>query len=671
MKTCPQCRSTYPDDYQVCPRDQQPLAAAMPEIGPGSILRGKYEVLSKLGAGGMATVFKVRHLAFHQTSALKLVHPEFLSDPAFVKRFRNEAVVAWQLKHPNAVRIDDLDFTEDGRPFIVMEYIEGMSLFDLRKQKSGPWPADRCLTIVGQVVSALGAAHTVGIVHRDIKPSNIMLTNGPDGHGLVKVLDFGIAKTSDRAFAGMTSVMTAAAMIVGTPEYMSPEQASGGPESAIDGRADLYAVGVILYELVTGAHPFRADTPMGMLVQQLHTAPSPPRTINSDVSPALSALIVKALQKRPEDRFQSAAEMLKAVEDPEKWWREQQPAVQDQQPATPEPPVANVLAPEQPLPVQATNPPSAVTPAPATFVMNIPETKDIPPPPNVRPSQRPVYQTGNRSNQNYLWLAVFVGVLVVVLGVGGYLLFGRKRAEPVPQAVTPPVPAPVTTPAPATPPPVAATPNPAEPAANPDLGTPAKDAETSPAPAALPPSAPAPVVDATKIQVTKLLRSGQSDLRKQDFREAAQSFASALLLDKNNTEAKRGLAAAQKGVAGLSVAGATPKPPPVAGPASSGSGTAGSCAGGGNIVGGQMIEKPAPTYPAAAISAHVTGVVTVRAFIAKDGSVKSATAVSGPELLKGAAVDAVKAWRYRPFLQCGQPVEAETTVSLNFNLGAQ
>ncbi|WP_158820254.1 TonB family protein [Granulicella sp. S156] len=670
MKTCPQCRSTYPDDYQSCPRDQQLLTAAMPEIGPGSILRGKYEVLSKLGAGGMATVFKVRHLAFHQTAALKLVHPEFLSDPAFLKRFRNEAVVAWQLKHPNAVRIDDLDFTEDGRPFIVMEYIEGMSLYDMRKQKSGPWPAERCLTIVAQVVSALGAAHTVGIVHRDIKPSNIMLTNGPDGRALVKVLDFGIAKTSDRAFAGMTSVMTAAAMIVGTPEYMSPEQASGGPESAIDGRADLYAVGVILYELVTGAHPFRADTPMGMLVQQLHTAPSPPRTINSDVSPALSALIVKALQKKPEDRFQSAAEMLKAVEDPEKWWREQQPAVQDPQPTNPETPTANVVAPEQPLPVQVMNPPSTV--APATFVMSVPETKDIPPP-NVRLSPRPVRQAGKQLNQNHVWLAVFVVVFLVVLGVGGYLLFGRKRVEPVPQAVNPPVPAPVTTPAPATPPPPpeAAAPSPTEPAANPDLGSPAKDAETSPAPTALPPSAAAPVVDAAKIQVTKLLRSGQSDLRKQDFREAAQSFASALLLDKNNAEARRGLAAAQKGVAGLSVAGASPKPPPVAGPASGAGGAAGPCAGGGNIVGGQMLEKPAPTYPAAAISAHVTGVVTVRAFIAKDGSVKSATAVSGPELLKGAAVDAVRAWKYRPFLQCGQPVEAETTVSLNFNLGAQ
>jgi serine/threonine-protein kinase len=639
----------------------------MPEIGPGSILRGKYEVLSKLGAGGMATVFKVRHLAFHQTSALKLVHPEFLSDPAFLKRFRNEAVVAWQLKHPNAVRIDDLDFTEDGRPFIVMEYIEGMSLYDMRKQKSGPWPAERCLTIVGQVVSALGAAHTVGIVHRDIKPSNIMLTNGPDGRALVKVLDFGIAKTSDRAFAGMTSVMTAAAMIVGTPEYMSPEQASGGPESAVDGRADLYAVGVILYELVTGAHPFRADTPMGMLVQHLHTAPSPPRAINADVSPALSALIVKALQKKPEDRFQSAAEMLKAVEDPEKWWREQQPATQELQPTTPEAPTANVVAHEQPLPVQAVNPPSAVALAPATFVMSAPEPKNTTPP-SVRPAQRPVRQAVQPLNQNYLWLGVLVVVLIVVLGLGGYLLFGRRRPEPVRQAVNPPTPAPMTTPAPAIPPPPPAAATPSSTAPTPDLVPPAKEAET---PAAPPPPVAAPVVDPAKLEATKLLRSGQSALRKQDFREAAQSFASALLLDKNNSEAKRGLTAAQKGVAGLSVAETSPKPPPVAGPGAGGGGAAGPCVGGHDVIGGQMLEKPAPAYPAAAISGRVTGIVTVRAFIAKDGTVKSATAVSGPELLKGAAVDAVKAWKYRPFLQCGQPVEAETTVSLNFSLGTQ
>jgi serine/threonine protein kinase len=361
MKICPQCQSSYPDDYQVCPRDQKPLQV-QPEIEIGTVIRGKYEVLGKLGSGGMATVYEVRHLAFQQVAALKVVHRELLADPDFMKRFRNEAVVAWQLKHPNAVRIDDLDYTEDGRPYIVMEYIQGISLQDAGKRQPGPWPADLCFTIAGQVARALGAAHELGIVHRDIKPSNILLTTGPDGHGLVKVLDFGIAKTIGNAFAGMTAVKTSANMIIGTPEYMSPEQASGDDESQIDGRSDLYALGMVLYQMLAGVHPFRADTPMGMLVHQIHTEPVLP-PMQPEVPEATSALILKALRKKPEDRFQTAAEMLQALQDPEGWWRAQRGL----------PPQAGASAPE-PLPAPEIQPESqpesqpeireAVAPAP-------------------------------------------------------------------------------------------------------------------------------------------------------------------------------------------------------------------------------------------------------------------------------------------------------------------
>lgn len=369
MKLCPQCRNSYPDDYQTCPRDSTRLTAASPEIAPGDILRGKYEVLSQIGAGGMATVYKVKHRAFQEVAALKIVHAHFMHDPAFVKRFRNEAIVARQLKHPNAVRIDDFDYTDDGRPFIVMEFVDGRSLYDMRKSVPGPWPVDRCFTIVTQAAEALGAAHTLGIVHRDIKPANIVLLRGANDQLQVKVLDFGIAKVGVAdTFAGMTNVMTQQSLVIGTPEYMSPEQANGRLETAIDGRSDLYSLGLVLYEMLTGAHPFQADTPMGMLIQQLNTQPAPPESIHA-VAPAISALVLKSLQKEPADRFQSAAEMLTALRDPEAWFATQSPSRPASSnppprpaPAAPPPPPQPALA-AVPRPIP-TAPPVAVAPLP-------------------------------------------------------------------------------------------------------------------------------------------------------------------------------------------------------------------------------------------------------------------------------------------------------------------
>jgi eukaryotic-like serine/threonine-protein kinase len=320
MKLCPSCKNTYPDDYQVCPRDQAQLAVLGAEIVPGTVLRGKYEVIAELGVGGMATVYKARHQAFQDFAAIKVVHAHFMHDPSFIKRFRNEAIVARQLRHPNAVRIDDFDYTEDGRPFIVMEFVDGSSLYEVRKAHPGPWPVERCLNIIAQAVEALGAAHTLGIVHRDIKPSNIILLRNSSGEGQVKVLDFGIAKVSNGSFDGMTSVLTQQSLIIGTPEYMSPEQASGRIESGIDGRADLYSLGLVLYEMLTGSHPFQADTPMGMLIQQINTVPPPPESVGPNVPPAISALVLKALQKDPKSRFQRAAEMLAALRDPQGWY---------------------------------------------------------------------------------------------------------------------------------------------------------------------------------------------------------------------------------------------------------------------------------------------------------------------------------------------------------------
>ncbi len=409
MKLCPACQKTYPDDYQTCPRDQAQLTVLSDEITIGTILRGKYEVLGQLGSGGMATVYKVLHKAFQELAAVKVVHSSIMQDPSFIKRFRNEAIVARQLKHPNAVRIDDFDYTDDGRPFIVMEFVEGKSLYAMRKELSAPWPVDRCINIVSQAASALGAAHTLGIVHRDIKPANIILLLGTDGNLQVKVLDFGIAKVSDNQFAGMTSVMTQQSMIIGTPEYMSPEQAEGLLESSVDGRADLYSLGLVFYEMLTGTHPFQADTPMGMLIQQVHTIPAPPDSFHTPVSPAISALVLKAIRKDPGDRFQTAGEMLAALKDPEAWYKSQYPTTPVSTEAVSSGVFTPVPTPVTPVPTPA--PISAAVAVPVVPVAPIPKGK------------------GNTSKSMGIWIGVgFAAVLLAALAVwASHSIFGIMR----------------------------------------------------------------------------------------------------------------------------------------------------------------------------------------------------------------------------------------------------
>lgn len=315
MKYCDTCHSAYPDDFTICPRDQGALRQAA-DLVPGMIIRGKYEVLSKVGSGGMASVYKARHVAFGEVVALKLVGTRLSGDADFLKRFRNEAVITRRLQHPNAVRVEDLDSTEDGRPFIVMEYVDGRSLRELVRS-DGPQPLARAVTVARQVCSALAAAHALGITHRDIKPDNILLGRGPDGAEHVKVLDFGIAKVreaSEGAGEGYTPTRTG--MIVGTPQYISPEQAMGKRGDEVDGRADLYSLGVVLYEMVTGRLPFQSDTAMGMLLHHLQTAPTPPDLARPDLDiPApLTDVLMRALQKDRDQRFASAEEMLAALE---------------------------------------------------------------------------------------------------------------------------------------------------------------------------------------------------------------------------------------------------------------------------------------------------------------------------------------------------------------------
>ena len=641
MKLCPTCRNTYPDDYQTCPRDQSALTADTLEIVPGTVLRGKYEVLCELGAGGMATVYKVRHKAFQELAAVKVVHRQFMHDPAFVKRFRNEAIVARQLKHPNAVRIDDFDYTEDERPFIVMEYVEGSSLYEVRKQHGGPWPVERCINIISQAASALSAAHTLGIVHRDIKPSNILLLRGTHGEGVVKVLDFGIAKVSDNAIAGMTSVLTQQNLIIGTPEYMSPEQASGHLENAIDGRADLYSLGLVFYEMLTGAHPFQSDTPMGMLIQQLHTLPAPPESFPIPIPAAISALVLKALQKEPKDRFQSASEMLEAMRDPEAWYNTTQKQGSAPSPATPPPftsdsatavmqspppsatPVPLPSAPpETPPPFTPTAVPTPTQASPSVQVPFAPTTVPQPIPP-------PVIKKSNALL--FVGIALAVMLLLVVGLFFGYRTIMSKFKTPE-QATA-------TTPTQQTPPPNTA------------------------------------AMSDTAGNVAKLVAMGNDALTNKQYDLAATFFQQALSLDPQNTAAKAGMETAHNGASTTSAAITPANPPPsLAVPAAKNVPPAekpkptktGPVKVPPGIMFAKLVSSPAPAYPPVAKTAHIQGEVTLHAIISKDGTVKTVEPISGLKIFHESAINAVQQWRYTPYLVNNVPTEVDTTITVNY-----
>ena len=318
VRHCATCQHLFPDSLQVCPTDSVPLRLAR-ELEPGMIIRGKYVVLGWIGAGGMAAVYRAKHRLLNEMRAVKVVASRFAGDEDFLKRFRHEAAIARRLRHENAVWVEDLDEIEDGRPFIAMEFLEGGDLRKLIKEQ-GPLTVERSLNVGVQVASALGAAHKLGIIHRDIKPDNIFITRDPAGSEVAKVLDFGIAKAKEGVLEGGYTA-TKTGVIIGTPEYMSPEQAEGQLGDKLDGRSDIYSLAVVLYEMMTGQLPFKSDTPLGMCLHHLQTVPRPPHELRPDlrIPETVSAILMKALEKKREKRFQSASEMLAALRSPEDW----------------------------------------------------------------------------------------------------------------------------------------------------------------------------------------------------------------------------------------------------------------------------------------------------------------------------------------------------------------
>jgi serine/threonine-protein kinase len=273
----------------------------------GQIIADRYRLVRKLGEGGMGEVYEAEHIHIEKRVALKLLRAEIMSNQEAVTRFRQEARSASSLGHKNIIEIDDFGTLPDGRVYMTMEFLNGAPLSDLSKQGL---PLNRALDIMIQTCAGLGAAHAKGIVHRDMKPDNVFVTF-TDGKDVPKILDFGIAKVTA---ADNNAHLTRTGTIFGTPYYMAPEQALG---QALDHRADIYAVGVILFELFAGTVPFKADSFMGILTMHITTPPPPVAQVAAAtgrwVPPELEAVIMRSLAKSPAERFQSMAELGNAL----------------------------------------------------------------------------------------------------------------------------------------------------------------------------------------------------------------------------------------------------------------------------------------------------------------------------------------------------------------------
>ncbi|MEW6730820.1 MAG: bifunctional serine/threonine-protein kinase/formylglycine-generating enzyme family protein [Acidobacteriota bacterium] len=302
MRYCAQCHNAFADDIEVCPNDGSPLADFDVNKLIGQTIDSKYQVVALLGLGGMGAVFRARHSFINNDVAIKIIHPRLAMNNEVAERFLREARAAAMIDHPNAIRVTD--FGRAGELlYLVMEFIQGYSLSNLIRKKGYLAPATTA-SIMSQVCAALDAAHTHHIIHRDLKPDNIMIKQNDLGQQVIKVLDFGIAKmkTADNNSASITRAGT----IVGTLNYMSPEQCRG--DEVIDLRSDIYSLGVVAFEMLTGRLPFSAPTPTGLAVKHIIEPPPGLRSIVPDIPERVEKVVLRALEKEPTARYRRAGE---------------------------------------------------------------------------------------------------------------------------------------------------------------------------------------------------------------------------------------------------------------------------------------------------------------------------------------------------------------------------
>src|SRR5437588_640057 len=301
MKYCSVCNEKFDDAISFCPKDGEVLEED-PSSLIGNVLDGQYQIEGVLGKGGMGAVYRARHILLGDRVAIKVLPPEMRSNTEWLRRFQREGQAARRFRHPNAVTVYDLRTSGDGTIYLVMEYVEGNTL-DAELRKHGKFSPADAVAVLDPIMSVLNAAHSMGVVHRDLKPENIMIGKpSTGGEPVVKLLDLGIAKLREVAGAERTGStnLTVAGQMLGTPYYMSPEQWGELPHdgnSEIDGRADIYSLGVVLYELIAGKRPFSGLTLAELRRQHVSVTPAPLHEVAPGVPEGFSGAVARSIAK--------------------------------------------------------------------------------------------------------------------------------------------------------------------------------------------------------------------------------------------------------------------------------------------------------------------------------------------------------------------------------------
>ncbi|MEO6525058.1 MAG: protein kinase [Gemmatimonadaceae bacterium] len=305
LKVCPQCAREYETAARFCPADGTALRPKGSDSLVGCVLADRYHILKRIGEGGMGRVYLGEHVKMNRQCAIKVMSPALVNDAESASRFAREASNAARIIHPNVAAVFDYG-ESDGLVYLVMEYVDGEPLSRLLA-RDAPFALERAVDLARQIADALGAAHELGIVHRDLKPDNILVTRNKSGREVVKVVDFGIAKAMQE---GAGEALTRTGLVIGTPEFMSPEQLLGDP---VDARSDLYALGCILHLMLTAAPAFEAPTREQMIKRRLSEDPPRAQQIDPSVPDSIDRIIGRLLARSPADRYGSAAEVRDAL----------------------------------------------------------------------------------------------------------------------------------------------------------------------------------------------------------------------------------------------------------------------------------------------------------------------------------------------------------------------